>query len=760
MKIGYEKVSEIVPATLVAVEQKGIQSKPIESRVLMGAEYSGELVTDGPENMDCGVAQAVERVVGTARASAEERYKGRLNSEPQQCIDFFSLRDRHHMCGGGALVVGVTIGGEDREGLDCTNADTSVNTSRVNLMTATCAANCSTSAPNPLYSPAAPSCLKQFLRRNCLLQDAKERKVEGKRSLGRRIHILDDLEERRNFWELKEEKEDRSHPSHHKDTSQSFPECGDPLPAMKLDYDREERHREQVVACRVVLDLYDIHRCTETSHSDRFCFDHVRSFQTTVTCHLLIHSLLPLENRHVIDVRDTPAERSSATDTTDTCIHEHVLPINEPDSSHVLQFNEPDSSHVFQLNEPDSSHVLQFNEPDSSRVFQLNEPDSSRVFELNEPDSSRVFQLNEPDSSHVLQFNEPDSSRVFQLNEPDSSHVFELNEPDSSHLLQFNEPDLTHLLQLNKLDLTHLLQLNELDLTHLLQFNEPDSSRLNEPDSSHVFQLNEPDSSHVLQFNEPDSSRVFQLNEPDSSHVFELNEPDSSHVFELNEPDSSHIISSSYRKVSDPTHNLLKVKDPCLNAVRCVKCYKQLTFLQSCIRIVYLCDVTLARGVDSCIGNHVTKCRSVRIVGLDRCSLLVALVTMDTEATSHASLVRSTLGHMIANAAIKSTSQGDATYSSPMTSLVLTDSSQLTALGSYQTKLCIPMLDHMNSKNMCLAAVTSDMGWGANHNIQGFGEQPTIKSQVLHLVRSIRTVTRFPLIFLNILTIIVKLILG
>nr|CAD7410395.1 unnamed protein product [Timema cristinae] len=32
------------------------------------------------------------------------------------------------------------------------------------------------------------------------------------------------------------------------------------------------------------------------------------------------------------------------------------------------------------------------------------------------------------------------------------------------------------------------------------------------------------------------------------------------------------------------------------------------------IRIVYLCDIALARGVDSCIGNHVTKCRSVRIV--------------------------------------------------------------------------------------------------------------------------------------------------
>ncbi|PSN39489.1 Immediate early response 3-interacting protein 1 [Blattella germanica] len=69
---------------------------------------------------------------------------------------------------------------------------------------------------------------------------------------------------------------------------------------------------------------------------------------------------------------------------------------------------------------------------------------------------------------------------------------------------------------------------------------------------------------------------------------------------------------------------------------------------------------------------------------------------------------------------------------------------------------------------LCLNAVCilheerflAKMGWGANQNIQGFGEQPTIKSQILNLVRSIRTVTRIPLIFLNILTIVIKLILG
>ncbi|XP_034256203.1 immediate early response 3-interacting protein 1 [Thrips palmi] len=53
-----------------------------------------------------------------------------------------------------------------------------------------------------------------------------------------------------------------------------------------------------------------------------------------------------------------------------------------------------------------------------------------------------------------------------------------------------------------------------------------------------------------------------------------------------------------------------------------------------------------------------------------------------------------------------------------------------------------------------------NVGWGANAPVQGFGEQPSVKSQILHLVRSIRTVTRIPLIFLNTALIVIKLILG
>ncbi|CAD7089018.1 unnamed protein product [Hermetia illucens] len=68
---------------------------------------------------------------------------------------------------------------------------------------------------------------------------------------------------------------------------------------------------------------------------------------------------------------------------------------------------------------------------------------------------------------------------------------------------------------------------------------------------------------------------------------------------------------------------------------------------------------------------------------------------------------------------------------------------------------------------LCLNAVCvlheerflAKIGWGAN-NVQGFGEPPSVKSQVLNLIRSIRTVMKIPLIFLNIVAIIFKLVLG
>ncbi|XP_056633222.1 immediate early response 3-interacting protein 1-like [Diorhabda carinulata] len=55
----------------------------------------------------------------------------------------------------------------------------------------------------------------------------------------------------------------------------------------------------------------------------------------------------------------------------------------------------------------------------------------------------------------------------------------------------------------------------------------------------------------------------------------------------------------------------------------------------------------------------------------------------------------------------------------------------------------------------------SKIGWSfSGNNIQGFGENPSTKSQIYTLFHSIRTVARIPLIFLNILMICLKLILG
>ncbi|KAM7356961.1 immediate early response 3-interacting protein 1 [Cochliomyia hominivorax] len=68
---------------------------------------------------------------------------------------------------------------------------------------------------------------------------------------------------------------------------------------------------------------------------------------------------------------------------------------------------------------------------------------------------------------------------------------------------------------------------------------------------------------------------------------------------------------------------------------------------------------------------------------------------------------------------------------------------------------------------LCLNAVCvlheerflAKIGWGGQQMQQEFG-QPTAKAQILNLVRSIRTVAKIPLIFLNIVAIIFKLILG
>jgi len=74
----------------------------------------------------------------------------------------------------------------------------------------------------------------------------------------------------------------------------------------------------------------------------------------------------------------------------------------------------------------------------------------------------------------------------------------------------------------------------------------------------------------------------------------------------------------------------------------------------------------------------------------------------------------------------------------------------------------------LEASMLCLNAICilheerflAKVGWGANSQVQGFGEPPTTKTQLLNLFRSIRTVAKIPLIFLNIVAILFKLILG
>jgi len=51
------------------------------------------------------------------------------------------------------------------------------------------------------------------------------------------------------------------------------------------------------------------------------------------------------------------------------------------------------------------------------------------------------------------------------------------------------------------------------------------------------------------------------------------------------------------------------------------------------------------------------------------------------------------------------------------------------------------------------------VGW-ASDSARGFGEQAGVKTQMLNIIKSTRTIMRIPLIFINTLVIVKKLLLG
>ncbi|XP_044736584.1 immediate early response 3-interacting protein 1 [Chrysoperla carnea] len=81
----------------------------------------------------------------------------------------------------------------------------------------------------------------------------------------------------------------------------------------------------------------------------------------------------------------------------------------------------------------------------------------------------------------------------------------------------------------------------------------------------------------------------------------------------------------------------------------------------------------------------------------------------------------------------------------------------------------ITLWNLLEASVLCLNAICvlheerflSKIGWSSTNHVQhGFGEPPTINSQITNLIRSIRTVMRIPLIFVNVILILIKLVLG
>ncbi|XP_014441719.1 immediate early response 3-interacting protein 1 [Tupaia chinensis] len=78
----------------------------------------------------------------------------------------------------------------------------------------------------------------------------------------------------------------------------------------------------------------------------------------------------------------------------------------------------------------------------------------------------------------------------------------------------------------------------------------------------------------------------------------------------------------------------------------------------------------------------------------------------------------------------------------------------------YQACFAPHTLTSLPPELVCYSSLCHTVGWATDQGIGGFGEEPGIKSQLMNLIRSVRTVMRVPLIIVNSVAIVLLLLFG
>uniref|UniRef100_A0A8C9HIX0 Immediate early response 3-interacting protein 1 n=1 Tax=Piliocolobus tephrosceles TaxID=591936 RepID=A0A8C9HIX0_9PRIM len=88
--------------------------------------------------------------------------------------------------------------------------------------------------------------------------------------------------------------------------------------------------------------------------------------------------------------------------------------------------------------------------------------------------------------------------------------------------------------------------------------------------------------------------------------------------------------------------------------------------------------------------------------------------------------------------------------------------------GRLWTAMAFTLYSLLQAALLCVNAIAvlheerflKNIGWGTDQGVDGFGEEPGIKSQLMNLIRSVRTVMRVPLIIVNSIAIVLLLLFG